>query len=108
MASMGGIDTSPNRPFSTATRRENIERLAQEEFDLLIIGGGITGVAVARDASLRGFHTALVEKGDFGSGTSSRSTRLIHGGIRYLEYGEFKLYLTRVQIELFQRAENAG
>ncbi len=84
-------ETSPNRPFSTTIRQENIDRLAQEEFDLLIIGGGITGTAVARDASLRGFHTALVEKGDFGSGTSSRSTRLIHGGVRYLEYGEFKL-----------------
>jgi len=88
---VGENETSLNRPFSAATRQENMERLAQEEFDLLIIGGGITGVAVARDASLRGFHTALVEKGDFGSGTSSRSTRLIHGGIRYLEYGEFKL-----------------
>jgi glycerol-3-phosphate dehydrogenase len=68
-----------------------VERLAHEEFDLLIIGGGITGVAIARDATLRGLRTAVVEKDDFGSGTSSRSTRLIHGGIRYLEYGEFKL-----------------
>jgi len=77
--------------FSAAVRQENVARLAQEEFDLLVIGGGITGVAVARDATLRGFRVALVEKDDFGSGTSSRSTRLIHGGIRYLEYGEFKL-----------------
>jgi len=84
-------EPSLHRPFSAATRQENIERLAAEEFDLLVIGGGITGVAIVRDASLRGFHTALVEKNDFGSGTSSRSTRLIHGGIRYLEYGEFKL-----------------
>jgi glycerol-3-phosphate dehydrogenase len=80
-----------NRPFSAAARRENVERLAQEEFDLLVIGGGITGVGIARDAAMRGIRTALIEKGDFGSGTSSRSTRLIHGGIRYLEYGEFKL-----------------
>jgi len=84
-------ETSHVRSFSAAIRRENVERLAQEEFDLLVVGGGITGVAVARDAAMRGFHTALVEKDDFGSGTSSRSTRLIHGGIRYLEYGEFKL-----------------
>jgi len=84
-------ELSSVRPFSAATRQENVERLAQEDFDLLIIGGGITGVAVARDAAMRGFHTALVERDDFGSGTSSRSTRLIHGGIRYLEYGEFKL-----------------
>jgi len=87
---VGGRPAS-TRPFSSVTRRENMERLAEEEFDLLIIGGGITGVAIARDAAMRGFRTALVEKGDFGSGTSSRSTRLIHGGIRYLEYGEFKL-----------------
>ena len=84
-------ETFPHRSFSAAARRENVERLAQEEFDLLIIGGGITGVGIARDAAMRGFRTALVEKGDFGIGTSSRSTRLIHGGIRYLEYGEFKL-----------------
>jgi glycerol-3-phosphate dehydrogenase len=88
---MSMAETSPDRSFSAAIRHENAERLADEEFDVLIVGGGITGVAVARDASLRGFHTALVEKDDFGSGTSSRSTRLIHGGIRYLEYGEFKL-----------------
>ena len=80
-----------HRPFSAATRQENVERLASEEFDVLIVGGGITGVAVARDVSMRGLCAALVEKDDFGSGTSSRSTRLIHGGIRYLEYGEFKL-----------------
>ncbi|HET91817.1 MAG TPA: glycerol-3-phosphate dehydrogenase/oxidase [Chloroflexi bacterium] len=78
-------------PFSAATRSENLARMMQEPFDLLIVGGGITGVGIARDAALRGIRTALVEKGDLGIGTSSRSTRLIHGGIRYLEYGEFKL-----------------
>ena len=84
-------ETFPLRPFSAAVRQGNVERLAQKEFDLLIVGGGITGVAVARDAAMRGFRTGLVEKDDFGSGTSSRSTRLIHAGLRYLEYGEFKL-----------------
>lgn len=84
-------EASPVRPFSAATRQENLDRLAQETFDLLIIGGGITGVAVARDAAMRGFRTALVEQRDFGSGTSSRSSRLIHGGIRYLEYMQFGL-----------------
>jgi len=84
-------ETASPRPFSAAIRQENVERLAQEEFDLLIVGGGITGVAVARDAAMRGFRVALVEKNDFGSGTSSRSSRLIHGGIRYLEYYQFKL-----------------
>ncbi len=80
-----------SRPFSAATRTENLDRMAQGTLDLLIIGGGITGVAVARDAAMRGFRTALVEKGDFGSGTSSRSSRLIHGGIRYLENMQFGL-----------------
>src|SRR5512136_708859 len=79
------------RPFSHLTRHENIERLASEPFDLLVIGGGITGTAIARDAALRGFKTALVEKNDFASGTSSRSARLIHGGLRYLEYYQFGL-----------------
>jgi glycerol-3-phosphate dehydrogenase len=57
-------------------------------FDLLVIGGGITGAGVARDAAMRGLEVALVEKDDFASGTSSRSSRLIHGGIRYLEHGQ--------------------
>jgi glycerol-3-phosphate dehydrogenase len=57
-------------------------------FDVLVIGGGITGAGVARDAALRGLDVALVEKDDFGSGTSSRSSRLVHGGIRYLEYAQ--------------------
>lgn len=77
------------RPFSAATRRENLDLLQAETFDILVIGGGITGVAVARDAALRGFRTALVEKGDFAVGTSSRSSRMIHGGLRYLESFQF-------------------
>ncbi|MGH7720687.1 MAG: glycerol-3-phosphate dehydrogenase [Gemmatimonadaceae bacterium] len=60
-------------------------------FDVLVIGGGITGCGVARDASLRGLRVALVERDDFGSGTSSRSSRLVHGGLRYLEHGELHL-----------------
>lgn len=81
------------RPFSAATRRENLDALASETFDVLVIGGGITGVAVARDVALRGYRTALVEKRDFGFGTSSRSSRMIHGGLRYLENYEFGLVL---------------
>jgi len=81
----------PGRPFSATTRQENLDRLAGDTFDLLVIGGGITGAAIARDAAMRGMRTALVEKGDFASGTSGRSSRLIHGGIRYLEYYQFKL-----------------
>ena len=57
-------------------------------FDLLVIGGGITGAGVARDAAMRGLEVALVEQDDFASGTSSKSSRLIHGGIRYLEHGQ--------------------
>ena len=67
--------------------------MATEPVDVLVIGGGITGAAIARDAALRGFRTALVEKGDFGSGTSSASSRLIHGGLRYLEQFDFRLVL---------------
>ena len=78
-------------PFSAASRQQNLDHLADGEFDLLVIGGGITGVAIARDAAMRGMRTALVEKEDFASGTSGRSSRLIHGGIRYLEYYQFKL-----------------
>jgi len=67
--------------------------MAHEAVDLLVIGGGITGAAIARDAALRGFRAALVEKGDFGSGTSSVSSRLIHGGLRYLEQYDLHLVL---------------
>jgi len=67
--------------------------MAREPVDVLVIGGGITGAAIARDAALRGFRTALVEKGDFGSGTSSVSSRLIHGGLRYLEQYDLHLVL---------------
>jgi len=65
--------------------------MALEPVDLLVIGGGITGAGIARDAALRGLRTALVEKGDFGGATSSQSSRLIHGGLRYLEQGDFRL-----------------
>ena len=69
----------------------NLEAMSQEKFDLLVIGGGIHGTGVARDAAMRGLKVALVEKEDFGYGTTSRSTRLIHGGLRYLELLDFKL-----------------
>lgn len=67
------------------------DRLAQQPFDLLIIGGGILGAGIARDAALRGLSVALVEQGDFVSGTSSKTTKLIHGGLRYLEQWDFGL-----------------
>ena len=65
--------------------------LSGQDFDLLVIGGGITGCGVARDAAMRGLRVALVEREDFASGTSGRSSRLIHGGIRYLEHAQFHL-----------------
>jgi glycerol-3-phosphate dehydrogenase len=67
--------------------------MAAEPVDVLVIGGGITGAAIARDAALRGLRAALIDKGDFGGGTSSVSSRLIHGGIRYLEQHDFRLVL---------------
>jgi glycerol-3-phosphate dehydrogenase len=65
--------------------------LSDQQFDLLVIGGGITGCGVARDAAMRGLSVALVERDDFASGTSGRSSRLVHGGIRYLEHGQLHL-----------------
>jgi len=62
-----------------------------ERFDIVVCGGGITGAGIARDAALRGLKVALVEKRDFGSGTSSKSSKLIHGGLRYLQQGQLKL-----------------
>ena len=60
-------------------------------FDAVVIGGGMAGAGVARDLALRGASVALFEKGDFSSGTTSKSSKLIHGGLRYLELGDFKL-----------------
>jgi len=72
-------------------RAHRLGELARRQFDVLIIGGGITGAGIARDAALRGLAVALIDKSDFASGTSSRSSRLIHGGVRYLEHGHFHL-----------------
>ena len=72
-------------------RAEDLLRLGKENFDVLVIGGGINGVGVALDAVTRGLSVALIETGDFASGTSSRSSKLIHGGLRYLEQYDFKL-----------------
>ncbi len=71
--------------FSSFDRIERKARLASEQFDLVVIGGGATGTGIALDAASRGLKTALIEKHDFASGTSSKSTKLIHGGLRYLK-----------------------
>ena len=82
---------SAETPFSHQTRAAALAGMAADPVDVLVIGGGITGAGIARDAALRGFRVALVDKGDFGAGTSSHSSRLIHGGIRYLENRDFRL-----------------
>lgn len=65
--------------------------MARDGLDLLVVGGGITGAGIVRDAAMRGLRAGLIERGDFASGTSSRSSKLIHGGVRYLEQGEIAL-----------------
>src|ERR1700735_3780878 len=71
--------------------QRNVDALTDRPFDLLILGGGITGAGVALDAVTRGLRVALIDKSDFASGTSSVSSKLIHGGLRYLEQGAFHL-----------------
>ncbi|HYO47326.1 MAG TPA: glycerol-3-phosphate dehydrogenase/oxidase [Gemmatimonadota bacterium] len=82
------------RRTETWDRTAAIERLRAETFDVLVVGGGITGTGVARDAALRGLSVALVEAGDWAGGTSSRTTKFAHGGLRYLEHLDFGLVRT--------------
>ena len=72
-------------------RADALARLGQEPFDVLVVGGGVTGAGVALDAASRGLRTALVERDDFAAGTSSKSSKLVHGGLRYLQQREFRL-----------------
>ncbi|MBV9256371.1 MAG: glycerol-3-phosphate dehydrogenase/oxidase [Actinobacteria bacterium] len=78
----------PRTPFD---RDSALARLGEEQFDVLVVGGGITGAGVALDAASRGLRTALVERHDFASGTSSKSSKLVHGGLRYLQQKEYFL-----------------
>jgi glycerol-3-phosphate dehydrogenase len=78
----------PPTPFD---RAHALDRLGDEPFDVLVVGGGITGAGVALDAAARGLKTALVERGDFAGGTSSKSSKLVHGGLRYLQQREVRL-----------------
>lgn len=78
-------------PPTEFSRADALDRLGTERFDVLVVGGGITGVGVALDAASRGLATALVERGDFASGTSSKSSKLVHGGLRYLQQREIGL-----------------
>src|SRR6478752_1256790 len=77
--------------FSSQTRSNKLVDMTQNQYDLLVIGGGITGSGIALDATHRGMKTALVEMQDFAAGTSSRSTKLVHGGLRYLKQFEVKM-----------------
>lgn len=79
------------QPLSPTVRMHNLSELSSGRFDVLVIGGGVTGAGVALDAVARGYKVALVEKIDFASGTSSKSTKLVHGGIRYLPNFDFAL-----------------
>jgi glycerol-3-phosphate dehydrogenase len=83
--------TPPHRPFAAGTRQADLIGIGSRRFDLVVIGGGITGCGIALDAVTRGLGVVLVEAGDIGSGTSSRSSRLVHGGLRYLETLDFGL-----------------
>ncbi|SFJ93232.1 glycerol-3-phosphate dehydrogenase/oxidase [Thermoflavimicrobium dichotomicum] len=79
------------RSFSVKNRLQEIEEMLRQEIDLLVIGGGITGAGIALDAQSRGIRTVLIEMQDFAAGTSSRSTKLVHGGLRYLKQLEVRL-----------------
>ena len=87
------MNKEKNRSFSAIDRTKHLQRLKSETFDILVIGGGATGCGIALDAASRGMKTALIEKADFASGTSSKSTKLIHGGLRYLK--QFEVGLVR-------------
>lgn len=82
--------------LSPRGRAANLTRLRSEPFDVLVVGGGIVGAGIARDAAMRGLKTALVERGDFASGTSGKTSRLVHGGLRYLK--NYKIGLVRQAI----------
>ncbi len=92
--------------LSSIKRTENIKSLNGKTFDLIVVGGGITGAGIALDAASRGLSVALFEKQDFAQGTSSRSTKLVHGGLRYLEHLEFAI-VHKVGVERRIVHENA-
>ncbi|AVJ28666.1 glycerol-3-phosphate dehydrogenase/oxidase [Achromobacter spanius] len=96
---MGWLSRKPGKDQADMTsteplrliRQEQLDRLGSERFDIIIVGGGITGAYAALDASLRGYRVALIEKDDFASGTSSKSSKMVHGGLRYIEQGNLRL-----------------
>jgi len=97
------IGTEPLR----LSRPEQLDRLADDTFDIAIVGGGVTGAYAALDASLRGYRVALLEKDDFASGTSSKSSKMVHGGLRYIEQGNLGL-VRHSLLERQRLKRNAG
>src|SRR5205823_261037 len=85
------FDPQPPLRMPGRARTSGLTAIAGRPLDLIVIGGGIVGAGVARDAAMRGLSTALIERNDFASGTSSRSSRLLHGGLRYLAQGRLRL-----------------
>ena len=81
----------PRSVLDPQARRQALARMAERELDVLVVGGGITGVGAALDAATRGLRVGLIEARDYASGTSSKSSKLIHGGLRYLEMLDFGL-----------------
>ena len=91
---------------SAFTRSDALRRLESTDFDIVVIGGGITGVGCALDAASRGLRVALIEREDFASGTSSKSSKLVHGGIRYLQQGDVRLvYEALAERQILRRSE---
>src|SRR5215216_6618579 len=88
---------STTSPIGPAARASGLDRLASEDLDILVIGAGVTGCGCALDAVTRGLRVGLVEARDFAAGTSSRSTKLFHGGLRYLEHLNFSLVFEALQ-----------
>ena len=80
-----------SKPSEIVSRSEYKKHISKNTFDILVIGGGVTGAGICLDAASRGLKTCLIEMNDFASGTSSKSTKLIHGGLRYLEQFKFSL-----------------
>ena len=91
MATLAGVSVTDRGDGPAFDRRANLERLATTNFDVLVVGGGVTGCGVALDAASRGLSTALIEARDFAYGTSSKSSKLVHGGLRYLQQRDYLL-----------------
>jgi len=87
----GSVAARPPDATGAFDRDRALRRLSDETFDVLVVGGGVTGAGVALDAAARGLRTALVERHDFASGTSSKSSKMVHGGLRYLQQGDVRL-----------------